>query len=97
MAKKKRSRGSGNKKIPLTILAPAAYPAVDAVKAAMDGDVSQGLKILVWRYGGVDDNGFKVQRVVQTYGPVLAGVIVHKAANRVGLNRYIPKWMPVNF
>ena len=97
MPKNKKSRKAGKMKMPITILAPAAYPAVDAVKAAIDGDFTRGLKILVWRYGGVDDSGFNPQRVAQTYIPVLIGGIVHKGANKFGLNRYIPKWMPINF
>lgn len=94
--KMKKRGGSRSKKMPLTILAPALYPAVDGLKAMAGGDIAQGAKILVWRYGGVDDSGFNLGRVTQTYVPVLAGVIVHKAANKFGVNRYLPKWLPVN-
>jgi hypothetical protein len=39
---------------------------------------------------------FKPEYLARTYGPILMGVVVHKVASRMGVNRVIPKWIPLS-
>lgn len=88
----KKSRGGRSKKMPLAIVVPMAIPVVEAGKALMAGQYDSARYIMT----GVDGMGrFNVGRMVETYAPVVAGVVVHKFAGRF-VNRYIPKWLPVS-
>lgn len=98
MAKKKRGRRGGSKKIPLAVVAPMAVVGYKIAKEAMTGATGQNMAVLRltgWDAGSTTDN-FKPNYLIGTYVPVLAGVIVHKGASRLGVNRMIPKWLPFN-
>ena len=88
----KKRRGSSSKKLPLAIVVPMAIPVIEAGKALMAGEYDNARYIMT----GVDGMGrFKTSRLIETYAPVVAGVVVHKVAGRY-VNRYIPKWLPVS-
>jgi len=88
----KKRRGSGSKKIPLAIGVPLAVNAVIVGKYAMEGNFAAASKHMT----GYGSGGFEPQVLMTTYGPILAGVIVHKGASKLGVNRMIPKWLPVS-
>jgi len=91
--RKKKGRRSGSKKLPVAVIVPMAIPVVEAGKALMSGQYDTARYIV----SGVDGSGrFNAGRLIETYGPLAAGVVVHKVANRVGVNRMIPKWVPLS-
>jgi len=91
--KGKKGRRGGSKKMPLAIIAPMAFTGYEVGKYVMAGDMANAKYMVT----GIDSAGkFKGGRVVETYLPIAAGVIVHKGAAALGVNRYIPKWLPVS-
>ena len=86
-SKKRRSSGK-SKSIPLAIVAPLAYTGYEMVTQFMGGNKAMPQYMLT----GVNANGvFNSGRLVQTYAPILAGVVVHKVAQRVGVNNIVRK------
>jgi len=88
MARFGRKRRGGSRKaksIPVAIAAPLAYIGADIAKLGMNGD----WKSVGYVMTGVKDGKFDGGRVLATYGPTMAGVVVHKVANKVGLNNYV--------
>ena len=95
MARKKR-HGSRNRKLPLAIAAPVGIAALDIGKDVMAGDKIRAIVKLTGYDIGSTTNRFKPEYLLGTYVPIALGVVVHKVANRVGVNRMIPKWLPVS-
>jgi len=92
----KKKGGSRSKKMPLAIVAPMAVVGYGIAKDAMSGNNNMAvLKMTGFDMGSTSDR-FKPQYLIGTYGPLAAGVIVHRFAGRMGVNRYIPKWIPVS-
>jgi len=89
----KKSRRGGSKKMPLAVVAPMAIVAYEAGHYAVKGDMDNAKYVLT---GVRRDGTWSSGRTMQTYTPVLVGVVIHKAASRLGVNRYIPKWLPVS-
>lgn len=88
MARFKRKRGGSRKakSIPIAIAVPLAVSAVDTFKYAQGGN----WKSAAYVWTGVNENGgFDSSRIVKTYMPLAAGVVVHKIANRVGVNNFV--------
>ena len=87
MAFRKKRRGGSRKakSIPIAVAAPLAYIGADIAKLGMAGD----WKSVGYVMTGVKDGKFDGGRVVATYGPTMVGVVVHKVANKVGLNNYV--------
>ena len=93
---KGKGRRKSSKKLPVAILAPVALPAVDGLVAMAGGDFKGGFNNMVWKYTGVASDGkFNLGRVVETYTPVVGGIIVHKIAGKY-VNRYLPSWLPLS-
>ena len=92
----KKRGGSRSKKIPMAVMVPMAIPAIRSVGVLMGGGsteaMGQGLA-QIWAGIGTDGK-LHADALALTYVPVLAGVIVHKAAGKLGVNRYIPKSIP---
>lgn len=91
--KKKAKRGGGSKKMPLALIGAMGISGyVNVVRPAMGGNYEGALANLT----GYDTRvqKFQPERLVYTYGPVLGGVLLHKAASKLGVNRAIPKWIP---
>ena len=91
--KRKKSHRSGSKKLPLAIVVPMAATGYKVGKMMMAGDTGGAVLNMT---GIANDGSFHSEYVVRTYAPMLAGVIVHKGAARLGVNRYLPKWLPVS-
>jgi len=90
---KKRRSGGRSKKMPLAIVVPMAVPAMLAAKYAMAGNFTSAQHVFT---GIQADGSLDTGRLMATYVPMLSGVIIHKAAGRLGVNRYLPKWLPVS-
>ena len=67
--------------VPVAIIAPVAGLAIAIAK---DKNAQANLGYIMTGY---NDGKFDTGRVVMTYGPMLAGLVIHKAAGRFGLNR----------
>jgi hypothetical protein len=86
MAKHKRSHKS--KKVPLAVAVPVLITTVDIGKAVISGDTASARLQMT----GIDSNGkFYFPAVAQTYGPILAGALIHMGASKLGVNRAIAK------
>jgi len=89
--KRKKSHRSGSKKLPMAVAVPLAYTGYNMAKQFMGGNTAYPVYALT----GMTANGdFQGAQIVRTYVPILAGVVAHKAASRLGVNRMIPKWIP---
>ena len=88
----KKRRSSRGKAIPLAVAIPVAMLAYDPLKAAMAGNVGEAMLRLRKNVTGVEWNGsFNAGNLLTSYGPVLVGAIVHKGANKFGINNYARK------
>lgn len=88
MAKKRKS-GRKTKAIPVGIAIPAAYVAYARVYEPVKAKNWTALKQM---WTGIGEDGKLVtQSLVSTYGPLLVGVVAHKAAARLGLNKHISR------
>lgn len=89
----KKRGGSRSKKLPLAIALPVGMAGAQAMKYVMAGNYTSAQHV----FTGIQANGgFDQGRFMMTYLPIVAGVLVHKGASRLGVNRYIPKWIPVS-
>lgn len=92
MAKKRAPRRNGGMTIPLAVVAgfaPLAMGELGAVKRALAGDTagaSQQAVIYATGYN-IDTKSFHWPTFVGSYGPILAGMVVHKLAGKFGANR----------
>ena len=84
--RKKSRRGGKSKSIPISIAAPLVATGAEAAKYAMAGAYGN----VKWMFTGITDNGdFQGGRLIKTYGPLAAGIVVHKVANKVGVNNIV--------
>jgi len=90
----KKHRRSGSKKLPLAIVVPMAVAGVQVGQQIMAGNYNGAVE----RMTGYDPAGkhFDSNSFLTTYAPIAVGVVVHKVAGRAGVNRYIPKWLPLS-
>jgi len=87
---KKKSRRSKAKSIPVAVMAPIAMMAVNPMKYAISGDVGKAFLELRKNVMGVEwDGSFNPGALVGTYTPIITGVVVHKLANKFGINSYV--------
>jgi len=94
MARKKH-KSAGKKKLPMAIILPAAAPAMGTVGSFVAGDYKAGMNGLMYGYAGITADGkLDSGQIVRTYVPVAVGILVHKFAGRY-VNRYLPKWVPI--
>lgn len=92
----KKHRSGGSKKLPLSIVVPMAVVGYGVAKDAMAGNMNMAALRMTGFDAASPSNKFKPEYLVATYGPIMAGVLVHKVASRMGANRYIPKWIPLS-
>jgi hypothetical protein len=88
MARFKRKRGGSRKakSIPIAIALPVAAPAIQTGKYIMNGDMPNAMYI----WTGIDSQGkLQGKQLAKTYVPIAAGVVIHKVANRVGVNNFV--------
>jgi hypothetical protein len=88
----RRRRKASNMTLPIAAIAgfaPLAMGEIGAVKRALAGDTAgaaQQATIYATGYN-LDTRRFHWPTFMMSYGPILAGFVVHKAATRFGLNR----------
>jgi hypothetical protein len=78
--------------LPLAVLAgfaPLGFGLVSAGKRALAGDTAGASQELVIRTTGynTDTKSWNGGVFMQTYGPILAGLVIHKLAGKLGVNR----------
>lgn len=63
------------------------------VQRILGGDVAGGVQGVIIHTTGynTDTHSFHWPTFAQSYGPVLAGVLLHKLAGRLGVNRAISR------
>jgi hypothetical protein len=88
MARYRKKRGGSRKakSIPIAVAAPLIMVGAEAASFGMKGD----WKNVGYIFTGVDASGkFQGSRVARTYLPMAAGIVVHKVANKVGVNNIV--------
>lgn len=78
--------------IPLAVVAGFGPLIADTITVAKQNGVAQIPHALAWHLAGVntwDNNRFDFNRLVMGWTPILAGIVVHKFANKLGVNRAI--------
>jgi hypothetical protein len=95
MAKARKHKRAGMT-IPLAVVAgfaPLAMGELGAVKRALSGDTAcAAQQAVIYATGyNTDTKAFHWPTFVGSYGPILAGMVVHKLAGRLGVNRAIAK------
>lgn len=84
--KKRRSSGKA-KAIPVALAAPLADVGFRVGKALMSGDTNKAALYLTG-YSPIDQ-AFSAPEFLRTYGSLGVGIVVHKVANKTGLNNYV--------
>ncbi len=85
--------GKSNKKLPLSIAVPVGIPVINAVKSVMGGGE---MKDVAWHMFGMGSSGMNWDKAMEIGAPIVVGLIAHKTIGKL-INRYVPKWSPVNF
>ena len=89
----KKGRRSGSHKVPLTIAIPLLIHAVPTVKHVLKNEMD----IAAFEGMAIGPGGkFDMNKATMIAVPYVAGILAHKMLGRQ-INRYIPKWSPVNF
>lgn len=91
MAKRKKRRGSRMKAIPIAPIAPVLFTAVRAYHDGGDSWEKKGKYFAMYTTGyDAGHHDFRPAEAVPFWAGTLAGVIVHKVANKT-INKYIRK------
>ena len=82
--------------LPLAVVggfAPLGFYMADAGRRAMSGDLrGAAIKVVLHTTGyNLDNRKFWGAAFWNTYGPIMLGMVVHKAASRLGINRQLAK------
>jgi hypothetical protein len=82
--------------IPVAVIAgfaPLAIGEFHGLQRIMAGDRAGGTQEMVIRATGynTDNHSFNSAVFMETYGPMLAGFLVHKIAGKLGVNRALSK------
>lgn len=94
-----RRRGGARRKsftLPVAVVAgfaPMGVKLFGAVKRGLSGDVAGMTQEAVVATTGynTDTKSFYWPAIPMFYGPILAGMVVHKIANRIGVNRALSR------
>ena len=81
----KKRRSAKAKAIPLAVMVPLAYIGYDVGKKMLAGQFNDAAYIMT----GYKDGSFNPGRLAATYGPTVAGAVVHKVANKFGVNNMV--------
>lgn len=86
---KPRRRRKNNFTLPLGIIAPLGKVGADCVQVGLSDGIGAGANHFTTLMTGynIDTKDFKVSRLYRGLFPVLGGVLLHKAAGRLGINR----------
>lgn len=84
-----RGRSKSSINLPLAVLAGFVPTAAFAIQVGREQGIEGGLKAAAMRLTGYNAwvGNFYWQELAKGWGPILAGAIVHKVANRLGVNR----------
>ena len=90
--KKKGSRGKKNRALPIAIVTPLIMPAVtNVLPKVMSGDMKGAINSLALEYAGYDGKSFRASQVAEWAIPTMVGYVLHKGANKVGINKWARK------
>ncbi len=83
-----RSRARTKFTLPLAVIGGFTAQALPVLEAAMRGDMNGVLDKFLYQFGCYNKTAgaFEFGRIWQ-YKPLLAGIVIHKLANALGLNR----------
>ena len=84
MARYRHKHHRGKATIPIAIAAPVASVVISGGKALMDGHTDW---VVTGLTGYGPDGKFHAESLIGTYAPIAAGMVVHYAASRFGINR----------
>lgn len=91
MAKKRISRRVRGMTLPVAVLAGFAPLIGDTIYHVQhSGGVGTVPHTLAWHLAGIntwDNNQFDFGRLLKGWAPIVGGVVLHKVANRLGINR----------
>ena len=89
MARAKRRRSKGGFTVPVAVVAGFAPLGALVVNGFRTGGIDYGLKELSTYTTGYipQENRWSFAHLARGMGPVLAGVMVHKLAGKLGINR----------
>lgn len=93
--RKKKQRSAGRKKLPVSIALPVAAPVVETGQMVAKKGADSGNDIVYIWTGFDGQRKFHWDRAVKTYAPMVGGIVVHKTVGRY-VNKYLPKWLPIN-
>lgn len=81
----------------LAVLAGLAPTAIYAIDGFRQGGVTEGGARVIARMTGysITERKWKLDEILAFWLPLGAGIIVHKLANRLGINRMIGRAIPV--
>jgi hypothetical protein len=91
-----RARHKAKTGISLAILAgfaPTAGYAIEGFRRGGEAGITEGIARIVVRLTGysITESKWHGGELVKGWAPVLMGVLAHKAANKLGVNRYVRK------
>lgn len=89
MAKAKRRRSKGGFTVPVAVLAGFGPMATDVIHGFQTGGITSAANDLLANVTGYDARSktWSFALLAKGMGPVLAGVMVHKLAGKLGINR----------
>jgi len=86
MARKgRKSRKSSKMTLPVALVAPILFVGYENASLAMTG--REGALQAMANITGIDNGHLNMNRLALTYGPVVAGAIIHKGAGYFGVNK----------
>lgn len=91
MAKKKNNRRKKSFTIPITVAAPLGYTAYNAYLYAKNQSISDAAdKVSKWYTGfSLETGKWSADNLYFGLFPLLVGMVAHKAANKLGVNRLL--------
>jgi len=89
----KRSRGRGGFTLPMAVLAGFGPMAADVIHGYQTGGIASASNDLLANVTGYDARSktWSFELLARGLGPVVAGIMVHKLAGRLGINRALSK------
>jgi len=90
MPRRKKKGYRKKSTLPLAIVAPMAYTGYQVAKAAMTpNNEVEVIERLTFYHKPTGTFRIMGGRGMETYGPILAGAVIHKIANKLGVNRML--------
>ena len=86
---KRRRRRSNSFTIPLAVAAPVAYLGIETVQNFTKIGATASMAVLVNQMTGYDPRtkDWKIDRLKYGFLPIVMGVLAHKVAGKLGVNR----------